>query len=148
VRFVAPTRPVILSTGTAAAEGSGVVLSGNGGMAGSGIMDGAAPAPPRTAPSPCRPRSVSSTVPAETPAAHSNPPSVAVGGPVGTPEGVRGGTGDGPGRNPGSPGAATGGGAARPRADGGHPGHGTIDLTADQLKAAPAFTFARSRRVQ
>ena len=83
-----------------------------------------------------------SAIPVETAAAQREPPAVpapaALGGPVGTTSGVAGGTVTGQASTPVPPGQ--GGPAAAPGTA--RPDHGTIDLTADRLKAAPAFAFA------
>ncbi len=78
-----------------------------------------------------------SSLPVETSAVQSNP--AAVGGPVGTTAGVAGGESTGLAATP----AAPPGGTAAPVRSTARPDHATVDLSADQLKAAPAFTFAR-----
>lgn len=80
-----------------------------------------------------------SAVPVETPAAQSTPPSAALGGPVGTTTGVPGGRATGLAGTPVLPPGAT----ASPARSTTRPDHATVDLTAEQLKAAPAFSFAR-----
>ena len=94
--------------------------------------------PDSTAGAPTEPGMVAgSAVPVETSEVQSNP--AAVGGPVGTTAGVAGGQATGLAATP----AAPPGGTAAPAATTTRPDHATVDLTADQLKAAPAFTFAR-----
>lgn len=80
-----------------------------------------------------------SAVPVETPAAQSSPPAAALGGPVGTTAGVTGGGATGLAATPAAPPGAT----AAPARSTARPDHATVDLTAEELKAAPAFTFAR-----
>ena len=80
-----------------------------------------------------------SAMPVETPAAQSNP-SAALGGPVGTTTGVPGARATGLASAPAAPGGATATASARTTA---RPDHASVDFTADQLKAAPAFAFAR-----
>lgn len=80
-----------------------------------------------------------SAIPVETPAAQSPASGVALGGPVGTTTGVPGG------QATGLASAPAGGlsGTAAPARSTARPDHATVDLTADQLKAAPAFSFVR-----
>ena len=86
-----------------------------------------------------------SAIPVETVAAQREPPAgampapAAVGGPVGTTSGVPGGTVTGQASAP-IPAGSHAEAATVPSTS--RPDHGTIDLTADQLKAAPAFAFA------
>lgn len=80
-----------------------------------------------------------SAVPIETPAAQSDAPSAALGGPVGTTAGVAGGRATGMASTP----AAAPGGTATLARSTARPDHATVDLTVDQLKAAPSFSFAR-----
>ena len=142
VRFTDAPRPGGADGATAAAQEKGAFLSANGGMAGSGLAGGAGAAkgaPNSAAGMPTEPgMAAGSAVPVETPAAQSNPPAAAVGGPVGTTAGVPGGRATGLAATP----AAPPGGTAAPARSTARPDHATVDLTADQLKAAPAFTFA------
>ena len=80
-----------------------------------------------------------SAVPVETAAAQSGPPAAALGGPVGTTTGVPGGGPTGSAATPAAPPGAT----AAPARSTARPDHATVDVTAEELKAAPAFTFAR-----
>ncbi len=104
---------------------------------GSAATDGAAP---EAAGMPTEPgMAAGSAVPVETPAAQSGTPAAAVGGPVGTTAGVPGGQATGLAATPMAP----AGGTAAPGPGTTRPDHATVDLTAAELKAAPAFGFAR-----
>lgn len=80
-----------------------------------------------------------SAIPVETPAAQGEAPA-AKGGPVGTTAGVPGGAVTGQAAAPVPAGQGGAAGTARSTA---RPDHARIDLTFDQLKAAPAFGFAQ-----
>ena len=89
-----------------------------------------------------------SALPVETPAAQAEPAGAgapapaAKGGPVGTTAGVPGGTVTGQAAAPLPAGSATHAAAQAPARTTARPDHGTVALTAEELKAAPAFAYA------
>lgn len=112
-----------------------------------GIQQAGVAAPGDAAGMPTEPGlTAGSAIPVETAAAQREPPAgatpapAAVGGPVGTTSGVPGGTVTGQASAPVPAGQVGPAAAAVPSTA--RPDHGTIDLTAEQLKAAPAFAFA------